>query len=86
MKLIITYRFMIFSFAIDVINMLSGCQVRICKKRCKKNLAHTEDIFTSRYPFEKQEQEINIGFTFIFWKSFVLSLFQSAYEGKDKIL
>ena len=51
-----------------------------------KNRAHNEDIFTSRYPFEKQEQEINIGFTFIFWKSFVLSLFQSAYEGKDKIL
>ena len=51
---------MIFSFQID---MLSGTYL---SEEMYKNLAHNKDIFTPRYPFKKQEQEINIGFTFIF--------------------
>ena len=43
--------------------MLSG---KYFQKEMHKNLAHNEDIFTPRYPFKEQEQEINIGFTFIF--------------------
>ena len=57
---LLVFRFMIFSFQID---MLSGTYL---SEEMYKNLAHNKDIFTPRYPFKKQEQEINIGFTFIF--------------------